>query len=143
VRRVVAGLVVTPLLLLTAACGGNNDPTTVKAVPGTLADITVTGSPKAAPKVAFKAPLSFAATTSKVIDKGPGAGPAIQSDSVVTLDYVAINASDDDEFDSSFKAGKPATFGLSQVITGCCSPSRRRTPSTRLATARRSARATA
>jgi peptidylprolyl isomerase len=118
VRRVVAGLVVTPLLLLTAACGGNNEATTVKAVPGTLADITVTGSPKAAPKVDFKAPLSFATTTSKVIDKGPGTGAAIQSDSVVTLDYVAINASDDDEFDSSYKAGKSATFGLSQVITG-------------------------
>ncbi len=116
VRRVAAGLV--PLiLLLTAACGGSTTPTP-KPTPGTLADVSVSGSPNHKPTVTFKAPLSFASTAGKVIDKGPGTGAAIQANSVVTVQYVAINASDGNQFDSSWKAGKPATFGLGQVIKG-------------------------
>jgi peptidylprolyl isomerase len=116
VRRAVAGLV--PLiLLLTAACGSSDAPTP-KPVPGTLADVKVTGPPGKKPTVTFKAPLSFASTTSKVVDKGPGKGAAVEADSVVTVDYVAINASDDDQYDTSWSTGKPATFGLSQVIKG-------------------------
>jgi peptidylprolyl isomerase len=68
--------------------------------------------------VQFKAPLRFATTQSKIVDHGPGKGDAISAASRVTVDYVAINASDGAEYDSSWKRGKPATFNLSDVITG-------------------------
>jgi peptidylprolyl isomerase len=117
VRRLVAGIVVPMLLLLTAACGGSNDSAT-KPTPGTISDVTVSGAPGQKPTVAFHAPISFATTQSKIVDKGPGKGPAAALDSVVSVDYVAINASDANEFDSNWPSAKPATFGVDQVIKG-------------------------
>ncbi len=115
-RRVVAGLVL-PLALLTAACGSQDSPTPA-AVVGTLADVSVSGPHNASPTVDFKAPLAFADTVGDIVDKGPGKGDAIAADSVVTVDYVAINASDANQFDSTWDTGKPATFALNQVIPG-------------------------
>jgi peptidylprolyl isomerase len=117
VRRVVAGIIAAMLMLLTAACGSSSD-TGAKPTPGTISDVTVSGPSGQKPTVKFDAPVSFGSTQSTVVDKGPGKGPAVRPDSVVTVDYVAINASDADEFDSSWTGGKPATFGLDQVIKG-------------------------
>lgn len=115
-RRLVAGIVL-PVLLLTAACGGGEDaPSEPKA--GTLADVTVSGPTGTAPEVDFNAPLRFEKTQSEIVDEGPGNGPAVKPTSVVTVDYVGINARDGAEFDSSWERGKPATFQLDQVITG-------------------------
>ncbi len=115
-RRLVTVLLL-PLLLLAAACG-TTDATTTAPERGTLTDVTVSGPRDAKPAVEFKAPLSFASTTSKVVAEGPGHGDAVGPASVVTVDYVAVNASDGTEFDSSWGHGKPPTFALSQVITG-------------------------
>jgi FKBP-type peptidyl-prolyl cis-trans isomerase len=120
VRRVALGLVL-PLLLLTAACaGGGTD--NVKAKLATLSDVSVSGPMTRKPTVKFKAPLRFAQTTAKVVHKGPGKGDAVESDSLVTVGYVAFNASDGTQFGSSWDGiggkNKPATFTVNQVISG-------------------------
>lgn len=120
-RRHVAGLVVLPLLLLTAACGGDSDDSTEEETTagreGTISDVTVTGDAGEKPQVDFKAPVTFATTESKVLNEGDGSGPEATAASVVTVDYVAINASTGEEFDTSY--GKsPATFPLGSVIPG-------------------------
>lgn len=123
-RRYVAGFVVLPLLLLSAACGGdsddstsNDEESTTEGREATISDVTVTGEVGEKPKVEFKAPLSFTKTESEIIEKGDGTGPKASKDSIVTIDYVGINASTGEEFDTSY--GKtPATFPLGQVIPG-------------------------
>lgn len=114
-HRLAAGLAV-PLLLVTAACGGDSTPQADEPAEGTLADVTVTGEQGEQPTVDFKAPLSFNETESKVVEEGPGDGDAAKSVSTVTIDYVLINASDSVEVDSSWETGKPATFALNQVF---------------------------
>jgi len=58
----------------------------------------------------------------KVLKEGDGA--ALAADSTVTVDYVGVKWADGathkagEVFDSSYKTGQPATFGLGQVITG-------------------------
>jgi peptidylprolyl isomerase len=116
VRRIVTAL--TPVLLVAAACGGSAGSGVTKAPIGTLADIKVSGPTTSKPTVDFKPPLSFKTTTSKIVHRGPGNGDAVSLASRVTVDYVGINASDGAEFDSSWKRGKPATFNLTDVISG-------------------------
>lgn len=121
-RRYVAGLFVLPLLLLTAACGDDSDSgdTTSEsddAREATISDVTVTGDEGEKPTVEFKAPITFAKTEAKVLNEGSGTGPEATATSVVTINYVGVNASTGEEFDTSY--GKsPATFGLGQVIPG-------------------------
>ena len=116
-RRLLVGLLV-PVLLLPAACG-SEEAGTAEVEAGTLADITVSGGPGERPAVEFKAPLSFPETLREVVAEGPGTGDAVEPTSVVTVDYVAINASDAARYDSTWtKGGSPATFPLDQVIEG-------------------------
>jgi hypothetical protein len=104
VRRAVAG-VVLPLLLLTAACGGGDDDTpSTKPRAGTIADVTVSGTFNEVPDVTFKAPMSFAKTESDTVIEGPGTGAAVIGDSTVTANYLGINASDGEEFGTSWDA---------------------------------------
>ena len=126
-RRYVAGLFVLPLLVLTAACGddssGNGTDTEQSASSreGTISDVTVTGDAPDEPKIEFKAPITFSKTESKVINEGAGTGPEAVANSVVTVNYLGVNASTGEDFDSSWSDdGKatPATFGLGQVIPG-------------------------
>ncbi len=116
-RRTVA-VVVLPLLLVLAGCGSNpQEGQTAKK--GSIADVSVSGSTGAKPQVAFKPPMTFATLQSKVLDKGPGKGAAVTSDSEVTLNYLGINASDGSEFGSTYdKNGQPAIFTVNQVIKG-------------------------
>jgi len=114
VRRVVVGLVV-PLLLLTAACSGSDDSTPAKV--GTLGSVTVSGATSASPVVSFSAPIKFTKTDSKVVNAGPGSGDAIAPTSLVTLQYVGINATDEFEFGTSWKTG-PTTFYVNSVVKG-------------------------
>jgi len=104
-------------LLAATACGDSSTPE-VKPQAATLTEVTVSGPTDARPTVDFKAPLSFEKTESTVVDEGAGEGDAIKPSSLVTVDYLGINASDGAEFDSSWKRGEPATFSLGQVIPG-------------------------
>lgn len=111
--------IVLPLLLMVAAgCGGGDVADAPKDKLGTIADITVTGSPEAAPKIDFNAPLKFDESERKLLDKGPGTGDAINKTSLVTMDYLGVNASDGAIVDSSYDAGQPATFRPSEAIKG-------------------------
>jgi FKBP-type peptidyl-prolyl cis-trans isomerase len=119
VRRLAVGLVL-PLLLVLAGCGGGGG-STAQAKLATLGDVTVSGPLTHKPSVEFKAPLRFTKTTSKVLHKGPGTGDAVRADSVVTVGYVAFNASDGTAFASSWHGlndDTPATFTVNQAISG-------------------------
>lgn len=119
-RRSAVGLVLV-LLFALAGCGGGGSGSTAKATLATLGDVKVSGPMVRKPVVRFKAPLRFAKTTSTVLTKGPGAGDTVQQNSVVTVGYVAYNASDGTQFDSSWTGAstdKPATFSVSSVIPG-------------------------
>lgn len=109
--------VLLAVLLTATACAGSAA-APAKTPVATLADIAVSGSSNAKPQVHFKAPLSFATLRRVILTHGPGKGDAIQPDSQVTVDYVGINASDGAQFDSSWQRGKPATFQLTDVISG-------------------------
>lgn len=110
-----AVLASVPILLVTAACSGSGHETT--AAIGTLASVTVAGPTTSPPTVSFKAPITFAKTASKVVHQGGGAGPAVGKTSLVTVQYVAINASDESVFGSSWKSG-PTTFYVNTVVKG-------------------------
>ncbi len=113
-RRLVVGLALSALLA-TAACSGSSGSTPAKIVP--LSAVTVTGPTSAIPNVTFKAPIAFDKTSSEVVTKGPGTGPAIELSSLVKVEYVGINASDESVFGSSWKT-KPSTFYVNSVVKG-------------------------
>jgi FKBP-type peptidyl-prolyl cis-trans isomerase len=121
VRRPAVGLVWVLLFVLTGCGGGGGGSATAQAKLATLSDITVSGPMTRKPEVSFKAPLRFAKTTSTVLHKGPGRGDAVEADSVVTVGYIAFNASDGTQFDSSWTGAgtdKLATFPVGSVIRG-------------------------
>ncbi len=113
-RRLVVGLAV-PLLLLTAACSGSSDTKPPKV--GTLDAVHVTGPTTQAPVVHFTAPIAFDKTSHQVVETGPGTGPAVGLTSLVTVQYVGINATDESVFGSSWKTG-PSTFYVNTVVKG-------------------------
>lgn len=116
-RRLLVGLAL-PVLLLTAACsgGGNSSPARIVS----LSAVRVTGPTTSAPQVSFKAPIAFAKTAHKILGQAAGTGPAITLHSLVTVQYVAINASDESVFGSSWKSG-PSTFYVNSVVKGFAS----------------------
>lgn len=116
-RRLVAGLVF-PVLLLTAACGGDPvEPAPAAAKVATISDVTVVGAPDEEPTVDFKAPISFTATEGKVVEEGKGTGDAIEEDSTVEVHIVGVNASDGTELLSTWEEA-PAQFAIDEVIPG-------------------------
>jgi peptidylprolyl isomerase len=121
VRRLTAA-VIAPLLLLTTGCfGGESDTESTKPTRGTIEDVSVTGGYGEQPVIKFAAPMSFEKTQNKVLVDGPGAGDHVLPDSVVKVDYAAVNASDGNTFSSSWSgSGGPqtSTFEVSQVFKG-------------------------
>jgi peptidylprolyl isomerase len=117
VRRIFAGLVVALSLVSASACGGGTADAPKDKL-GTIDDITVTGSPEATPKIDFSAPLTFDESDREVLETGPGKGKAINETSLVTMDYLGVNASDGGTIDSSYDSGRPATFRPADTITG-------------------------
>lgn len=113
--RRLAALLSVPVLLVTAGCSSSDDDTT--AAIGTLASVKVTGPTSAPPTVSFEAPITFEETADKLVTPGSGKGPVIDERSLVTVQYVAVNASDQSVFGSSWKSG-PSTFYVNTVVQG-------------------------
>ncbi|WP_344169868.1 FKBP-type peptidyl-prolyl cis-trans isomerase [Pilimelia columellifera] len=61
-----------------------------------------------------------AVTALKVTPVVQGTGPAVKSGQTITVNYVGVTYKDGKEFDSSWKRGEPASFGIGvgQVIPG-------------------------
>lgn len=114
-RRIVVGLLAVPLLLATASCSGSTSSAPIKVA--SLTAVHVSGPTDKAPAVDFKAPIAFGKTASTVVDPGPGSGPAVAKTSLVTVQYVAINATDESVFGSTWKS-KPSTFYVNSVVPG-------------------------
>ena len=117
-RRTVAA-VLLPLLLVLAGCGGGSDDEgdTQSAKQATIDDISVSGAEGQKPQVDFKPPVTFEKTESEIVTKGPGKGDAITSESQVTIDYLALNASDGSEIGSTYGDGdQPQIFTVNQVV---------------------------
>jgi peptidylprolyl isomerase len=117
VRRTVAA-VLLPLLLVLAGCGGSSDDDdTPSAKPVTIDDISVSGAEGEKPQVDFQPPVTFEKTESEVVIKGPGKGDAVTPESQVTVDYLALNASDGSEIGSTYGEGaQPQIFTVNQVV---------------------------
>jgi FKBP-type peptidyl-prolyl cis-trans isomerase len=72
--------------------------------------------PKGAPSVPVKVgppPTSLVKEDLKV-----GTGAVVKPGATVTVNYIGVSCSTGKIFDSSYKTGQPATFGLDQVIKG-------------------------
>ena len=132
------GLAALPLVLVAAGCaaspGSGTSPSagtpsatsasaaTTTAGSGTAAVLTsldqvqVTGGVGQAPTVTAQWPVSVDQTLSKVLVAG--SGQVVGADATVQVNYSGTNGRTGQVFDSSFKNGKPATFGLAQVIPG-------------------------
>ncbi|MBC7746689.1 FKBP-type peptidyl-prolyl cis-trans isomerase [Pedobacter sp.] len=54
----------------------------------------------------------------EIIDTVPGAGDVVVAGATITAHYTGALASDGTIFQSSLDFGRPATFGLDQVIAG-------------------------
>jgi peptidylprolyl isomerase len=74
---------------------------------------TAFGDPAA---VTVPAPWAIDKSRNKVLSYGNGA--TVPSGGLVKLDYVGVNGRTGAVFDSSFVAGSPVTFNLSQVVAG-------------------------
>ena len=68
------------------------------------------------PVVTVPAPWGITSTQSKVLR--PGGAQVLTPTSVVTLNYVGVNGTTGEIFDTSFDGGQPATFSLQQVVAG-------------------------
>ena len=130
-----AALAAASVLLATtlAACGGpaptptpsepaataSASPTpTTPAVPASTSidGITVSGPAGSSPEVSIPTPFAIDETRTRTISEGHG--PGALADGIVETHYVGINARTGETFDSSWQAGKPQAFLLTQVVPG-------------------------
>ncbi|NHB85851.1 hypothetical protein G7085_18275 [Tessaracoccus sp. HDW20] len=133
-RLVLTGAAAAALLTVTA-CGSSTEPTaspsaqpSASATPSASASPTPTATPSIdlsaisvsdadTPVVTFTAPWAITATQTKVLREATGT-QLVTEESSVTLNNLGINGTTGETFDSSYKAGEPATFTLDRVITG-------------------------
>lgn len=76
----------------------------------------VTGAPGSEPTIAK--PTGPAPKKMVIEDLTPGTGKQVQVGDTVTIHYKGVAWDTGEEFDSSWKRGKPATFPLGQLIPG-------------------------
>jgi peptidylprolyl isomerase len=122
VRRLLALLFSSLVLVVAAGCGSSSDSSDSSGSPkpktASLDSVKVTGAPDEKPKVGFQKPFSVTTTQSKVLRDGDG--PTLKEGQQIVVDYVGINGRDQSEFDSSWQRGEPAAFSLKrgQLIDG-------------------------
>jgi peptidylprolyl isomerase len=122
VRRLLAVLLSSFVLVVAAGCGGSSDSSgsseSSKPKTASIDAVKVTGAPDEKPKVSFTKPFAVTSTQSKVLRDGDG--PTLKEGQQVVVDYVGINGRDQSEFDSSWQRGEPAAFSLKrgQLIDG-------------------------
>ena len=68
------------------------------------------------PVITVPAPWGITSTQSEVLR--PGGEQTLIASSVVTLNYVGVNGTTGEIFDSSYEGGEPATFPLGGVVAG-------------------------
>ncbi|KAA1419889.1 FKBP-type peptidyl-prolyl cis-trans isomerase [Mumia zhuanghuii] len=109
--RRLAAIVIAPLLVLTAACGGGDGDSDEA---GSFDDVKVTGKVGEAPKIEGAKGVSVDETTSRVIVEGDGATIADGDD--VVMKYVIVAAKDGKELGNSFEsdAGGATTMSSEQ-----------------------------
>ena len=124
-------LLVVPLLLVPAACGGSDtpsasdettasEPTTegtaagdgdpAAAPTGELAGVTVTGELESEPKVSVDAPFTIDKTTVQVVAEGDG--EAVGEGDQVTTQYVVVDGASGKTLESSWQTGQPVPLEL-------------------------------
>ncbi len=92
-------------LLVLAGCGGDGD--------GGGTDLgSISVSKAATPKVKVAAGTTATKTETRVVEEG--SGDELADGDSVKLNYLAINGRTGKQFDSSFAAGRPSTFTLSE-----------------------------
>lgn len=91
----------------------------IDGIDGVRVQTTTDGSTGAvlAPMIAVAAGLP-PATRLVTVDLLPGAGDPVQPGSAVQVNYCGVGQTTRTMFDSSWVRGKPASFGLNQVIKG-------------------------
>ncbi|MBK8462642.1 MAG: FKBP-type peptidyl-prolyl cis-trans isomerase [Nigerium sp.] len=100
-----------------ATASASATPTTPAVPASTSIDgITVTGPAGSVPEVRIPTPFAIDETRTRTIREGHG--PGALADGVVETHYVGINGRTGDTFDSSWKAGSPQLFLLTQVVPG-------------------------
>lgn len=77
----------------------------------------VTVSDEDTPVITVDTPWGITSTTTKVLRPSDGE-QKLNQDSVVTLNYVGVNGTTGEVFDSSYEKGTPLTFSLAQVVPG-------------------------
>lgn len=119
VRRLLA-LLVIPLFLVAACSGGDSGSGGSEssgdqgaAAGGDLSAVTVSGGQgDQAPDVKVADGFSVGETTTEVVQEGEGA--EVTDGSTVVVNYVALNAKNNNTFDNTYERGQPQTFTLDQ-----------------------------
>ena len=125
ISAALAGLLLTGAGLSACADGKKStaDPsassTAAVSMPAATGGIVkVSRSTKAKPVISVPKPFHVDKTTATVIDKG--SGPKLKAGELARVDYVGINATTGDEFDSSWQRNETSVFPLTEgsLITG-------------------------
>ncbi len=123
VRRVGAWFAVAFVVASSAGCGGSTIGTTAggdAGASGAAATKTCVALANPLPAGAPNVPIKVGPAPTELLkeDLVVGTGAEVKPGSTVSVDYIGATCTTGKIFDSSYDAGKPVTFALSQVIKG-------------------------